>query len=93
MEARLEMIMGAVCTAQGPEAMGVLQAIEDWAQTSPDPSLVRSFVWQTLALAAPPYASDFAAFLVRYTLCIALSWLLVCTAGEHAALRHNAVIL
>lgn len=55
----------AVMLLQGPEAMGVLQAIEDWAQTSPDPSLVRSFVWQTLALAAPPYASDFAASLVR----------------------------
>ena len=56
--------MSCALAAQGSHAMGVLQAAQAWAGSA-DPSFVRHFVFQALAVAAPPYRSDFAASLLR----------------------------
>ena len=50
---------------KGPEAMAVMHGMERWSLASADPSLVRSFIFQALAVAAPPYSLDFACILVR----------------------------
>lgn len=44
--------------------MAVLQAAHEWGHSA-DPSFVRHFVFQALAVAAPPYRPDFAASLLR----------------------------
>ena len=68
------MLSRDVAVTQGPEVMAVLQAMERWSQGSADPSLVRSFIFQALAVAAPPYSPEFAATLIRshpsLTICI-----------------------
>ena len=50
--------------AQGPQAMEVMRQAVEWSRSA-DPSFVRHFVFQALALAAPPYHPDFAAILIR----------------------------
>ena len=51
--------------AQGPQAMEVMRQAVEWSRSA-DPSFVRHFVFQALALAAPPYHPAFAAVLIRY---------------------------
>ncbi|KAK9792965.1 hypothetical protein WJX73_001348 [Symbiochloris irregularis] len=54
----------AVMLMQGPECMAVMRQMER-SLTSMDPSLVRSFIFQALTVAAPPYSPAFAAIMVR----------------------------